>query len=917
MLSLQDQLGDSAYITPLDFNIFFQNARVAPTAPKQTELSSKHSLPAEIRFFIHVSTFPCSYPFPREFPEAKYLHRASIAIGHEAAGPAVQMRFNPSTVIGLQHHQMVDGQCQSQLVIRVPVTRCINPYLAPRTLNFHPTNACNLHSSAALPRIIVPIRSIGIVPSDAGGQVSITLIKKTRSITLRALMCPWHGTPRGQRLYFAISRWKRIIDTIYTDAIPANPFADPKGEYTNATVGTPFRYGDWYPRAALEVPPYTTIYFQNARVSMVAPRPRELPHRHLLPQVIHFYVRTMTAEVKFPLPEADYPSHKYLHEARVIPGHEAGGPAAHMTWSIDTIVGLRKHQCTPDGAPARSMQLVIVVPSAEGVNLGVEPAQLAFSPTNSVQLHLSKRLPRVIVPVYPRSSYNEMTRYVDGLKSGHRLKALKQLLGDWNTFPKQEVKMAGFLRWARVVKEIPKPRTYVPPESAYGSPYVELLRDMGEEKNRARWPRLDRAIQLATAAQKAEQQLAQDLSAQTEIEILEATVRDVLKPTVRDTYESAVRDARKPAVRDARKPAVRDTLKPAVRDALKLDVASAQAVRTSQLIRSQSEDAMRHVQRMASARRSDSPSCSARDGSPRCSSPIHSARHSPHANNAPGEPGAVIDSASASCGSAMSTAVTKQCGVAFPNLSIPSAGEFNAPLPTARGTRSPIPVACTPAEEPTMERNIPRARSAPRSLDTRGTCVSTTQRQPAGPSTPPTSWPHISTPRGAGSPRHNMASPRGSAGPRGTASPRHAGVGTRVTTSPRWSSPRHAHGQKPLAARGSAALLEGEVNPSLDRHPVLPTPEEQPSFALEGRLRMPTPLAAPLTAVLAAQSAAPHVPAEPQAHAIKAPSVCADSEALVETYDTPSLAAKFEDAASGRARALRAAGVAESYLRRL
>ena len=59
-----------------------------------------------------------------------------------------------------------------------------------------------------------------------------------------------------------------------------------------------------------------------AQLVLEAPKPRELPLRHLLPKIIYFYVRTMTVDVKFPLPEADYPSGKYLHLAKVIPGHE-------------------------------------------------------------------------------------------------------------------------------------------------------------------------------------------------------------------------------------------------------------------------------------------------------------------------------------------------------------------------------------------------------------------------------------------------------------------------------------------------------------------------------------------------------------------------------------------------------------------
>merc|ERR1711991_204207 len=96
------------------------------------------------------------------------------------------------------------------------------------------------------------------------------------------------------------------------------------------------------------------------------------------------------------------------------------------------------------------MQLVLVVPSTPTINVGIEPTQLTFAPTNGAQLHQSKRLPRVIVPVFPRTSSNEMSRSIDALKSGARLKAMRQLLGNWSSLAKREVKLAGFLRWVRV-----------------------------------------------------------------------------------------------------------------------------------------------------------------------------------------------------------------------------------------------------------------------------------------------------------------------------------------------------------------------------------------------------------------------------------------------------------------------------------
>ena len=310
---------------------------------------------------------------------------------------------------------------------------------------------------------------------------------------MKALVCPWESSPRGQRLFFALTRWKKVCDAIYTDT-PAEATTD--ADLANATVGTPFRFGQWFPRAALDVPSYTTVYFQNARVSMMAPRPKHLPHRYLLPCDIYFYVRTKTCEVKFPLPEADYPSSKYLHVAKVIPGHEAGGPTAHMAWTIDSVIGLKKHQCTHTGLPHRSIQLVIVVPSTKTVNPGVQEAQLAFSPFSFAQLHHSRRLPRVIVPLFPRSSFNEITRYVDAVTSGEKLSKLKTLMGSWDRMSRRDIKRASFFRWMRVCEELEARQMYKPPEPQIGSPFVELLPDRGEMTNLARWPRLERAQHL-------------------------------------------------------------------------------------------------------------------------------------------------------------------------------------------------------------------------------------------------------------------------------------------------------------------------------------------------------------------------------------------------------------------------------------
>ena len=465
-------------------------------------MNPRHALPEEIYFYLRNTTYPCSLPFPNEFSESQYMHKATIESGHEAAGPAATLRFNPSTVIGLRSHHMVDGKCDAQLCLEVPVTRKYNPCLAPKRIMFQPSSSAMMHSSTALPRIIVPVLPLGI---ENSGIKSATVIKTSRATTMQALTAPWEGTPKPQRLYFALVRWKKIVDVMYADVPQVNPFEEPEGgnvslNFADAAVGTPFRYGSYYPRTALDVPPYTTIYFQNARIAMTAPKPKELQHRHLLPRTIYFYVRTATAEVRFPLPEAEYPAAKYLHCAAVMPGHEAGGPTSHMTWDIDTVVGLKKHHCNRSGAPAKSMQLVLVVPSTKGVNEGVEPTQLAFSPANAVQLHLSKRLPRIVVPIFPISSANEVSRHVDPIESCARLKAMRQLIGSWGSFAKRELRLAGFVRWVRVCSLLPSRKVFIPPEPQLGSPFVELLKDKGEETNRCRWPRMARSVHMTVSS---------------------------------------------------------------------------------------------------------------------------------------------------------------------------------------------------------------------------------------------------------------------------------------------------------------------------------------------------------------------------------------------------------------------------------
>ena len=92
----------------------------------------------------------------------------------------------------------------------------------------------------------------------------------------------------------------------------------------------------------LEVPGYHTFFFQNTLVSAIAPRPEQLKPQQLLPHEIFFYIRTNTQEVSFPLPPT-IPQARYLHMARIMPGHEPGGPSIALELNPSTVIGLKPY----------------------------------------------------------------------------------------------------------------------------------------------------------------------------------------------------------------------------------------------------------------------------------------------------------------------------------------------------------------------------------------------------------------------------------------------------------------------------------------------------------------------------------------------------------------------------------------------
>jgi hypothetical protein len=282
-------------------------------------------------------------------------------------------------------------------------------------------------------------------------------------------------------------------------------------DFSEAAVGSPFRHPfRTFSRAQLDVPAFHAmgigaVFFQNARVATVAPRPRQLLSRHVLPPKIYFYVRTRTADVPFPLADK-----KYLHEAKVFPGHESTGPVCHIRWGVDTVIGLRPHHLlavpsaeyhdeggwlpglddaradcalSESGGRTRSSramqtvppstQLVLVVPSTDTVNPGVLPTQITFSPTS--RAHLGTKVPRLIVPLHPRAASDEAKRTIDGLASGRTYKRLRTIFSTWERLSSVDRKRLAFKRWVVQLAQLPTLVNDNRPSAAVGSPFVEEM----------------------------------------------------------------------------------------------------------------------------------------------------------------------------------------------------------------------------------------------------------------------------------------------------------------------------------------------------------------------------------------------------------------------------------------------------------
>ena len=492
--------------------VFFQNARVAAAAPYGHQLKDAHKLPDDIRFYVHVASQDVPWPPPPQYATRQYLHTATIASNHEAAGPVARIRFSPRTVIGLLPQHLVGGACSVALVIRVPSTRTVNTTLSEAKIRFQPTHADELHSTglssgtAHMPRLIVPVSSHGAVASRLTDRVKRRMVK--------AILCPWEGSPRADRLETALKRWWRVVRWI-SDEEKQRAEARRRHmiNFADAAVGSPLTGPfEKHIRESLSVPGFreqgvSAIFFQNAKVAIVAPRPKELPTRHLLPPVITFYIKVKTADVDFPLPEARYPSKKYLHTAGLVPGSEYAGPVSHLALGIDNVVGLQRHhmrapvagETVPMVLP--STQLTIVVPSTGSVNIGVHPTCLSFSPSSNTQLRARSKAPaRVIVPLHPRSSPNEHRRVSEGLTTGDKFRRLQRLFGVWDQLRQSDKKLAGLRRWSLVAKSIPLPaykNLPRPPPQPIGSPYLESLPPSEvHPQQHQRWTRVDLANKL-------------------------------------------------------------------------------------------------------------------------------------------------------------------------------------------------------------------------------------------------------------------------------------------------------------------------------------------------------------------------------------------------------------------------------------
>jgi hypothetical protein len=146
--------------------------------------------------------------------------------------------------------------------------------------------------------------------------------------------------------------------------------------------------------------PTPNIFFQNGRISGIAPSPVQLSPRLELPATIYFFIRVKHCRVSFPFPPS-LPTERYLHKAQVIPGHEEAGPVAHVPFDGAHVIGLYEHE------HLSFMQLVLEVPSTPTINPSIHPTRLSFHPRHSAQLHSGSggagtiEMPRIIVTAYP------------------------------------------------------------------------------------------------------------------------------------------------------------------------------------------------------------------------------------------------------------------------------------------------------------------------------------------------------------------------------------------------------------------------------------------------------------------------------------------------------------------------------------
>ena len=446
-----------------EVKIFFQNSHYAATAPKQHELPIVRKLPEEIDFYV--TTKSCGavpYPLPSYYPHRKYLHTAETKTGYENAGPVFSLPLDPEHIIGLKWHQIADHGFTAPLVVHIPVTKKTNRTLRAQVTTVHiPTIT---HLGINQPIVRVSVHSMGLEPLRRRWWL------KLKEYATHIMTVPEKDQPRFKRIAFGFNSWKRTVITLTRligkrqTALEMNRAAGQSihvaGDKMNKhPIGTPYRMKDrTFPRAALEVQGGYNFFFQNVYIAHTAPKPSQLKPHQLLPREIYFYIRINTSAVRYPFPPDV--NEEYLHVARIMPGHESGGPSLCLELNPSTIVGLKPHHMNKEDQPKSSIQLVLEVPSTAEINPGVEPTAITFNPQCAAQLHRSKLLPRIIIPARPMpvvDDADKSSRNVNMDAGEVKVRVLRGLLASYDEMPRRQATIKAWQHWIRYWEDTPLP----------------------------------------------------------------------------------------------------------------------------------------------------------------------------------------------------------------------------------------------------------------------------------------------------------------------------------------------------------------------------------------------------------------------------------------------------------------------------